>query len=209
MEPDCKCTSTRKWGAHHSRPQQAASANSSQQQQQQQQRALSSADARCNSKLPGIRDTHLLTCLATLAAHALHLPQNVHALHHLSEDHMLAIQPTRHCRCNEKLRTVRVRSSVGHAEETGSGVQQVKVFILKLVTINAPAASTIEICEISTLDHETRDDAVKWASFVAVALCVRAKCLEIVNGLRHNASVQAEDKSACRLSANADIEENL
>ena len=47
----------------------------------------------CSSKLATVHDFNLLACLPTLAAFALDLLDNVHALGNVSENNVLVVQP--------------------------------------------------------------------------------------------------------------------
>ena len=68
----------------------------------------------------------------------------------LSKDHMFTIQPFSHSGTNEKLRPVGVGSSIGHRQNSGSGVSQFEIFIFELVSINRFSTSSIVSSKIST-----------------------------------------------------------
>ena len=78
-------------------------------------------------KLTSIGNHDLGFGLSGLGALALHLANNIQTLDDSSENYVLAIQPWCSLSADKELRTVRVRPSVGHGQDTGFGV-----FLFKL-----------------------------------------------------------------------------
>ena len=70
------------------------------------------------SALSTVSNNNLLGGLARLGAKALDLLDNLHALHHLSEHDVLAIQPLGLGCADEELGSVGVGSSIGHGENS-------------------------------------------------------------------------------------------
>ena len=87
---------------------------------------------------------------------------------------MLSIQPISFDSGNEELRSIGVRTGIGHRQDTRAGVLEVKVLIGKLFTIDGTASGTVVIGEISSLKHELGNDAVEDGSLVSVLLGVVA-----------------------------------
>ena len=70
----------------------------------------------------------------------------------VAEDDVLPVQPVRLGRGNEELAAVGPRPGVGHAEYPGSGVGQLKVLVCELGPVDGPAAGTVVVGEVSSLD---------------------------------------------------------
>jgi hypothetical protein len=86
---------------------------------------------------------------------------NVQTFNDFSEDDVLAIQPRGEDSGDEELRSVGVRTSVGHGEKTNLGVLQLEVFVFKLVTVDALSSSSVSSSEVTSLEHELRNDSVE------------------------------------------------
>lgn len=71
--------------------------------------------------------------------------------------------------CTPRSHTVRVRSTVGHAQDASAGVLQVRAnLVLELLAINRSAAAT-SASRIAALDHEVGDNAVEDGAIIVVA----------------------------------------
>merc|ERR1719480_366381 len=138
----------------------------------------------------------------------LELVDNVHALDDLSEHHVLAIEPLGLSGAEEKLGTVGVGPSVGHGEDSRSGVLQLEVLILELVAIDGLASSSVSGGEVATLAHEVGDDAMEGGSLVAVALLTRAQGAEVLRGLRDDVTSQLHDDFAHGSAISGDVKED-
>ena len=64
--------------------------------------------------------------VAAIALNSLH---NIHALGHLAEDNVLAVEPSSLDSAEEELRSIGVGSSVGHGEDARASVLEGKVLI--------------------------------------------------------------------------------
>jgi len=73
---------------------------------------------------------------AALRSYVLHPLDDVHALDHRPKHNVLAIQPGCLGSAEEELRPVGVLAGVGHRQNTGSGMLQLKVLIFKLVAVD-------------------------------------------------------------------------
>jgi len=62
---------------------------------------------------------------------------------------MLAIEPRGVLGADKELTAISVGSCVGHRKSSQPTVDQIEIFILKLVAIDALSASTIEIGEVA------------------------------------------------------------
>ena len=89
---------------------------------------------------------------------------------HLAEDAVLAVQPGGGIEAEEELRSVGVGASVGHREDTGSGVLFLEVLVSELCSVDGLATSPISSGEVTTLAHEPGDDSVESAALVVEGL---------------------------------------
>eukprot|EP00308_Calcidiscus_leptoporus_P017889 CAMPEP_0119357022 /NCGR_PEP_ID=MMETSP1334-20130426/5490_1 /TAXON_ID=127549 /ORGANISM="Calcidiscus leptoporus, Strain RCC1130" /LENGTH=184 /DNA_ID=CAMNT_0007371173 /DNA_START=329 /DNA_END=883 /DNA_ORIENTATION=- len=114
------------------------------------------------SQLPGLRDEDGQLGLAIGAnGDVLNLPHREHAIDHLPEDNVLAIQPVARIACDEELATICIWPRVGHGHQARARVFQRQVLVLKLLAIDAHAASAVSLDEITALAHETLDHAME------------------------------------------------
>ena len=72
-----------------------------------------------------------------LASLTLDSLDNVHPINNLSEDNVLSIEPASWDGADEELTSVSVRSSIGHTQDSGSGVLLLEVFVREFLTIDA------------------------------------------------------------------------
>jgi len=76
---------------------------------------------------------------------------NIHTLNHSTKDDMTSIQPRGLDGRDKELRSVRVLARVGHAQDTGTGVTELEVLVLKLGAINRLATSAVSSSEITLI----------------------------------------------------------
>lgn len=88
---------------------------------------------------------------ATLRSQHLQTLQNVHALLHLTEHDVVAVQPGAGNGRDEELRAVRVGTAVGHRQKTGSGMLQGEILIRETLSVDGLAARSVSVCEITAL----------------------------------------------------------
>ena len=101
--------------------------------------------------LPTIADGHRLQrSVVGVGLEGLNVSDDAHALDDLAEHDMLAVQVRSVDGGDEKLTTVGVGSSIGHGQQTGTLVLQLKIFIFKLVSINAHTSCAVSILKITT-----------------------------------------------------------
>jgi len=123
-----------------------------------------------NLEAPAVTNSDGRLGLSRIRTVGLDFFDNVQATGYLSEDDVFAVQPGGIGSADEELRTVRVGSCVGHAESPQPTVGQLEIFILKSSSVNAASTRSIAVCEISSLTHESGNDAVKGGSLVSVSL---------------------------------------
>jgi hypothetical protein len=107
------------------------------------------------------------------------------------------------------LAAVGVWPCVGHGKKARRIVLELEVFVCKLFTVDALAAGSVVVGEVTPLKHEPWDNAVKTRSFVAEAFLFRAQEPEVARSFWHNVVKKFEDNSASRLAPDGDFEENI
>lgn len=142
-----------------------------------------------------ISDNNLLVCLARLGTVTFDFFNNIHAFNNLTEDNVFVVQPSGLDGTDEELRTVGVGTSVGHGQNTGTGMLQGEVFISKLVAIDGFATGAIVICEIATLAHKVGNDTMERRALVTETLFTGAESTEILSGLWHNIATELQNKN--------------
>jgi hypothetical protein len=148
-----------------------------------------------------VSDRHQQFGGATAGAHSLNaLDDVVKALNDLSEHSVLAIQPRGSNQGDEELRPVGVSTSIGHAKKTRGVVLDGEVLIVKLVTVDALAASTITTGKVTSLTHEVSDNTVELRALVAKALLASAQSAEVLSTLRSDILVELHHNATLVLS---------
>lgn len=85
-------------------------------------------------------------------------PHNLHALGHLPEDDMLAIQKRGWRTSDEELATVGIGPGVGHGQQTGGGVLVRERLVRKRrVVVDGGRPRAVRVEEIAALRHEVLD----------------------------------------------------
>merc|ERR1711879_467995 len=151
-------------------------------------------------------DLDLLLGLAGLGADALDGLDDVLTLDDFAEDDVLAIEPWAWDGGDEELGSVGVLASVGHGEEVWLGVLELEVLIGKLLAVDGLSTSTVVVSEVTSLEHELRDNTVEGRVGVAVAVLASAELSEVPGSLGDNAVLELEDNAAGLLAADADVE---
>src|SRR5262245_11273211 len=155
------------------------------------------------SKLPAVVNHHLVRWLTALSATRLNGLHDVRPLRHLAEDHVLAVEPGRDHGRDEELRAVGVRAGVGHGEEERPVVFALEVLVVELGAVDGLAAGSVVVGEVTSLEHELGDDAVKARSLVAKPLLMRAERPEVLGGLWYDVVVQFHDDASGGLAVDA------
>lgn len=97
---------------------------------------------------------------------------------------MSAIQPRGFNSGNEELGAISIGASIGHRENTRTGVLQHEILISKLLAVDGLASSAIVICEVTSLQHEVGDDTVEGGPLVAETLLPSTQGTEVFACLR-------------------------
>jgi hypothetical protein len=84
-----------------------------------------------------------------------------------------------------------------------------EVFVRKLLAIDGLPASTVALGEISTLDHELRDDTVEAGAFVAEAILEGGELVEVFNSLWDLLSIKTHDNATEGLIVLLNVEVDL
>jgi len=146
--------------------------------------------------LTGVSDGDFLGAFSGLGSIGLDLLDDIHAFDNLSKDNVFTVQPGSFGSTDEELAAIGVGSSVGHAENSGSGVLQLKVLVLELITVDRLAPSSVVVGEVTALAHEVGDHAVEGGSLVPHSLFTSAKSTEIFSGLWDHIRSQLHDNAA-------------
>lgn len=118
----------------------------------------------------------------------------------LAEDDVTAVEPRGDNGGDEELGTVGVGTGVGHGKQTGAVVLQLEVLISELLAIDGLATSAVATGEVTTLEHEFRDDSVERRTGITEALLASAESTEVLGSLGNNVGEEVElDAARLRL----------
>jgi len=169
-----------------------------------------------NLALSAVGNDDRLGGLSALGSNLLDVLDDVHTFNNLSEDNVLSVQPCGLDSAQEELRSVGVRSGIGHGENTWSRVREGEVLISELGSVDGLAASSVTGREVTSLAHKFRDDTVKSGSLevkglsgLSHTLLASAQATEVFRGLGSSISLKLHNNATSGSSANRHIEENL
>ena len=145
--------------------------------------------------LATVSNNDLLLGLAILRSERFHLLDNVHALDDLAENDVLAVQPLGLGRAQEELGAVGVGSSVGHGQDSGSGMLVGEVLVLEFVSVDGLASGSVVVGKVATLAGEVGDDPVEGGALVSESLLSGAQGAEVLGGLGDHVSSQLKTKT--------------
>jgi len=154
-----------------------------------------------------VGDNHLSAGPTAVGTHGFDCLHDVHTFYHGTEDHVLAVQPCRLDGAQEELRTIGVRTGVGHAQNASSGMLQLEVFVSELRAVDRLSACPVMIGKVTALAHEIRDDSVKCRTLVTETLFTRAQSTEVFGRLWHHVRSQFNHDSTGWLVANRNVHE--
>lgn len=119
-------------------------------------------------KLSTVCDNKLFCRFASLGAELSHLLHDIHALLNPSESHVFEVEVLCLLKGDEELWAVSVTPTIGHWQNAGACVLDVKVLVLKLAAIDGLASCSIALGDIATLKDQ-------WDMF---ELCYRKFCYQ-------------------------------
>ena len=122
----------------------------------------------------------------TLGAGSLDGHDNVHRflVGDLAENDVFVVKPRGDDGGDEELRAVGVRTSVGHGQQARLVVLQLEVLVGELLAVDGLATRAVTAGEVTTLEHELRDDSVEGRTLVAEALLAGTESSEVLSSLR-------------------------
>ena len=146
----------------------------------------------------------LFGCLSGLRSNSLKGFGHTHTLRYSSEDNMFAIEPAGVCSGDEELTSIGVGSSVCHWNAERFMLEH-KVFVLESVSVDRLATCSITSCEITSLDHEVRNDSVERTACILTSRIIAfAKSDKVFDCFRDNSSKEIKDNIACGFSSDFD-----
>ena len=168
------------------------------------------------SQLTAVGDNDgLLGLVGSVAGVGLNFVEDVHAGADLAEDDVGTVQMRGVREAQEELAAVGAWASVGHREDTATGVLVDEVLVSKVGSVDGFSASSVSGSEVAALSHEALDDSVEGASLVVeglaasgLALLARAQSAEVLGrlgGVGH----QVDNNTASGLTTDGDVIENL
>lgn len=109
---------------------------------------------------------------------------------------MLSVEPWASNSGDEELGPVGVWTSISHGEQTWGSVLELEVLVSELLSVDGFSTSAVEVGEVSSLEHELRDDSVENGSLVAESLLSSAESSEVLSGLRNDIWSKLEGDSS-------------
>lgn len=122
---------------------------------------------------------------------------------------MVAVQPWSGHGGDEELRAVGVWTGVGHRQLARLGVLDVEVFVGKSLAVDGLTAHTVEVGDVTTLDHELWDDSVENGVLEAKTLFTSTQGSEVFSCLRNNLVEQFKDNSWLLFTVNGNVKKDL
>jgi len=138
-----------------------------------------------------------------------------HAVDALAKDDVSTVEMRGIGEAEEELGSVGSGASVGHGEDTASGVLVNEVLVGELASVDGRAAGTVVSSEVTALGHEVGNDSVEGAvlevkgnTLSVVSLLTRAESAEVL-GTDGSVSVELDGDATRCCSADGDVEEDL
>lgn len=110
--------------------------------------------------------------------------------------HLQFISTTDSYCSDEELRSVGIRPGVRHGQHARTLMLQLKVLVRETLAVDGLAAHSISFCDVTSLDHEMRNDAMKhrslvpeWLSALPNSLLSCAQVQEVVYCLWHYTTI--------------------
>ena len=146
----------------------------------------------------------------------LHFLDDILAFDDATKNRVFLVQVRSRTKTDEELRTIRVRTRVGHRQEAAVSVRVPDLFVVELVAVDAHTSGAVLVCRVTALRHEALDDSVENVALIVQVLVVslaRADDAEILRSQRHRLAEEFEDNTPGEvrllLVADRNIEEGL
>jgi len=128
-------------------------------------------------------DDILNRSVASASLNTSNLLNNIHTLHDLAEDSVLAVKVRRGSKADEELTAVGTRAAVGHGQNTRTSVLQRAIkFVCELAAPDR-LSTTTGTGRVTTLKHEAWDDAVEDDAVVLTCVGEASEVLACLNGV--------------------------
>ena len=133
-------------------------------------------------------------------------------LQHRPKHHVALVQVGSFRRGDEKLRAVRVGPRVGHGEDAGSRVPQLKVLVRKAPTVDGSSPGAIVQDKVSRLQHESGNDAVEFRVLVRQGQTIvvdgvaPTQDFKVLDRFWHHIPVQAEHDASRGFLVNRNVQ---
>ena len=123
---------------------------------------------------------------------------NIEAVDSTSKDCVLLIEMRSVFVADEELRSVGVRSSIGHGKDALVRVRVPNLLVVEPITVDAHATSAISSRGVTSLHHEVINDPVEAVALVVILLSLLscAECAEVLCRLGHSLVEKLKDNSA-------------
>jgi hypothetical protein len=142
---------------------------------------------------------------AGLGSNSFHSLDNLAAVGDAAEDDMLSVKPAGVGSGDEELAAVGVGTSVGHRDAVGL-VLQLEVLVLETISIDGFASSAVSSGEISTLDHEVRDDTVEGTALVSTYTVSLTEFDKVLHCLGNHFSEEIQYDVTCITATDVDAQ---
>mmetsp|Transcript_17104 Transcript_17104/g.25303 ORF Transcript_17104/g.25303 Transcript_17104/m.25303 type:complete len:217 (+) Transcript_17104:1-651(+) len=151
-----------------------------------------------------------------LRAKRLNLLHKLLTRKHLAEHRVASVKPRGLDSSDEKLRSVRVRASVGHRQQEWLFVLDLEVFVVEPAAVDRLATTSVSARKVTTLQHKVRNHTVESRAFVvevfarrSLAFFASVQRAKVLCSLRHNVAEEAELDPSRVLAINRDVKESL
>ena len=136
-------------------------------------------------------------------SYSLYFLHNILSLIHLSEDNMFSVKPRCFSCSDKELAAVCVWSSISHRQAVRLMLKN-KVLILKFRSVDGLSSSAVEVSEISSLDHEIRNDSMENTGLIS-----RTKLGKVFSSLWYSLSKKINDYISSIDTSNLNGESNF
>lgn len=166
--------------------------------------------------MTAVSDDHRLRGPSGARSDLLHGFNDVKALGDLTEDDVLAVEPLSLRGTDEELRSIGPWTSIGHGEDSRTGVLFDEVLVGELGSVDGFASGAVAGGEVTSLAHEPWDHTVEAGSLeverlagATDSLLAGAECTEVLGGAGSDVSEELHHDPAGGLAADRHVEENF